>query len=34
LERWFGELTDKRIPRRTHRTERELVADIRDWIAT
>ena len=34
VERWFGLLTDKRIRRGTHRSVRELEADIRDYIAT
>jgi transposase len=34
VERWFGELTTKKLQRGTHRTVRELNADIRSWIAT
>lgn len=33
VERWFAELTEKRIRRGTHRSEVALEADIRDWIA-
>jgi transposase len=33
VERWFGELTEKWLRRRTHRSTRELVASIRTWIA-
>jgi transposase len=34
VERWFGELTSKKLRRGTHRSVRELEADIRSWIAT
>jgi transposase len=34
VERWFGELTTKRLQRGTHRSVRELNADIRAWIQT
>jgi transposase len=34
VERWFGELTMKKIRRGTHRSVRELERDIRDWIET
>ncbi len=34
VERWFGELTSKKLRRGTHRSVRELEADIRGWIAT
>jgi len=34
VERWFGELTTKKLQRGTHRTVRELNNDIRDWINT
>jgi transposase len=34
LERWFGELTTKKLQRGTHRSVRALNADIRSWIAT
>jgi transposase len=34
VERWFGELTTKKLQRGTHRSVRELNADIRDWIKT
>ena len=33
VERWFGELTTKKLQRGTHRTVRALNADIRAWIA-
>ncbi|GAC1533661.1 MAG: IS630 family transposase [Marmoricola sp.] len=32
VERWFGELTMKKIRRGSHRSVRELERDIRDWI--
>ncbi|HSY15882.1 MAG TPA: IS630 family transposase [Jatrophihabitantaceae bacterium] len=32
VERWFGELTTKRLQRGTHRSVRALNADIRAWI--
>jgi hypothetical protein len=34
VERWFGELTTKKLQRGTHRSVRALNADIRDWIKT
>ena len=34
VERWFGELTSKKLRRGTHRSVRELETDIRGWIAT
>jgi transposase len=34
VERWFGELTSKKLRRGTHRSVRELEADIRSWIRT
>lgn len=34
LERWFGELTTKKLQRGTHRSVRELNSDIRAWIKT
>jgi transposase len=34
VERWFGELTTKKLQRGTHRSVRELNADIRAWIDT
>ena len=34
VERWFSELTTKRIRRGTHRSELALEADIREWIGT
>jgi transposase len=32
VERWFGELTTKKLQRGTHRSVRALNADIRAWI--
>jgi transposase len=34
VERWFGELTTKKLQRGTHRSVRALNADIRQWIRT
>jgi transposase len=34
VERWFSELTTKKLRRGTHRSVRELNADIRTWIET
>jgi transposase len=34
VERWFGELTAKKLRRGTHRSVRQLNADIRAWIST
>jgi transposase len=34
VERWFAELSNKKLKRGTHRSVRELNSDIRDWIAT
>ena len=34
VERWFGELSTKKLQRGTHRSVRALNSDIRDWIAT
>lgn len=34
VERWFGELTAKKLQRGTHRSVRALNKDIRDWIGT
>jgi transposase len=34
VERWFAELTTKKLRRGTHRNVRELNADIRAWIKT
>jgi transposase len=34
VERWFSELTTKKLRRSTHRSVRQLNADIRAWIAT
>ena len=33
VERWFAELTDKKIRRSAHKTVTALENDIRDWIA-
>lgn len=34
VERWFGELTTKKLQRATHHSVRALNADIRNWIKT
>ena len=34
VERWFSELTTKKLQRSTHRSTRPLNADIRAWIDT
>jgi transposase len=34
VERWFAELTTKKLRRGAHRSVRELNADIRSWIKT
>ena len=34
VERWFGELTTKKLQRGTHRSVRALNTDIREWIDT
>jgi transposase len=34
VERWFGELTTKKLQRGTHRSVRDLNKDIRTWIKT
>jgi transposase len=34
VERWFAELTNKKLKRGTHRSVRELNTDIRNWIET
>jgi transposase len=34
VERWFSELTTKKLRRGTHQNVRELNADIRGWIAS
>ena len=34
VERWFGELTQKKLRRGTHRSVRALNSDIRAWIET
>jgi transposase len=32
IERWFAELTNKKLKRSAHKSVRELNADIRSWI--
>jgi transposase len=34
VERWFAELTTKKLKRGAHRSVRQLNADIRAWIET
>jgi hypothetical protein len=34
VERWFGELTEKKIKRGAHTSVKALEKDIRDWIGT
>jgi len=34
VERWFSELTTKKLRRATHRSVHQLNSDIRDWIDT
>jgi transposase len=34
VERWFAELTNKKLKRGTHRSVQELNSDIRQWIET
>ena len=34
VERWFAELTTKKLRRGAHRSVRDLNADIRAWIET
>jgi len=34
VERWFAELTNKKLRRGSHRSVRQLNTDIRDWIET
>jgi transposase len=34
VERWFAELTNKKLRRSAHTSVRQLNQDIRDWIAT
>jgi len=34
VERWFAELTTKKLRRGTHTSVRQLNADIRAWIQT
>ncbi|MGC0344038.1 hypothetical protein RKD20_009072 [Streptomyces sp. SLBN-8D4] len=33
MERWFAELTNKRIRRGVHKTVHALERDVRTWIA-
>ncbi len=33
VERWFAELTERKLKRGTHRSVKALNADIRDWLA-
>ena len=32
VERWFGELTTRKLRRGVHRSTRALERDIRDWV--
>ena len=34
VERWFGELTDKKLRRSAHRSVKELTTDIEAWVNT
>jgi hypothetical protein len=34
VERWFGYLTDQKIPRGVHKSVQSLEADTRAWIET
>jgi hypothetical protein len=34
VERWFAELTTKKLRRGAHRSTRQLNTDIRNWIET
>ena len=34
VERWFGELTNKKLRRGAHRSVRDLNSDIREWVKT
>jgi transposase len=34
VERWFAELTRRKIKRGTHRSVRDLNADIRSWLSS
>ncbi len=34
VERWFGELTDKKLRRSAHRSVRELTTDLEAWVST
>jgi transposase len=34
VERWFGELTNKKLRRGAHHPVRDLNADIREWVNT
>ena len=33
VERWFGELTNRKLRRSTHRSVKELETDVNAWIA-
>ena len=33
MERWFAELTNRKLRRSVHRSVTELEADIRSWIS-
>jgi transposase len=34
VERWFGELTDKKLRRSAHRSVKELTTDLEAWVNT
>ena len=34
MERWFAELTNKRLRRGTHRSVKELAAAIKAWVGS
>jgi len=34
VERWFAELTNRKLRRSAHRSTKELIADLHAWIAT
>ena len=34
VERWFGELTDKKLRRAAHRSVKELTTDLEAWVKT
>ena len=34
VERWFGELTDKKLRRSAHRSVKELTTDLEAWVKT